>query len=98
MTVLRRLDTVLEDTKQQVLDMKASLDAQGIVEQDLALRSAAGQAFYNTSKFTMRDLKSRANQQQLKADFEAYLDGFSPMCGRYWRTLSFVIRYQSFQG
>ena len=78
MTVLRRLDTVLEDTKQQVLDMKASLDAQGIVEQDLALRSAAGQAFYNTSKFTMRDLKSRANQQQLKADFEAYLDGFSP--------------------
>ena len=96
MTVLRRLDTVLEDTKQQVLDMKASLDAQGIVEQDLALRSAAGQAFYNTSKFTMRDLKSRANQQQLKADFEAYLDGFSP--NRYWTTLSFVIRYKSFQG
>ncbi len=78
MTVLRRLDTVLENTKQQVLDMKASLDASGIVEQDLALRNAAGQAFYNTSKFTMSDLKSRANQQQLKADFEAYLDGFSP--------------------
>src|SRR6266571_266174 len=43
-----------------------------------ALRQAAGQAFYNTSKFTMRDLKNRASQQQLKADFEAYLDGFSP--------------------
>ncbi|HII93541.1 MAG TPA: SAM-dependent DNA methyltransferase, partial [Methanosarcina sp.] len=39
---------------------------------------AAGQAFYNTSKFTLRDLRSRASQQQLKADFEAYLDGFSP--------------------
>ena len=78
MTVLRRLDAVLEDSKQAVLDMKASLDKAGVVEQDAALRQAAGQAFYNTSKFTMRDLKSRANRQQLKADFEAYLDGFSP--------------------
>ena len=78
MTVLRRLDAVLEGSKQAVLDMKASLDKAGVVEQDPALRSAAGQAFYNTSKFTMRDLKARANRQQLKADFEAYLDGFSP--------------------
>jgi type I restriction enzyme M protein len=78
MTVLRRLDAVLEPTKQEVLDMKASLDKAGIVHQDQALRQAAGQAIYNTSKFTLRDLKSRASQQQLKADFEAYLDGFSP--------------------
>ena len=78
MTVLRRLDAVLEPTKQAVLDMKASLDKAQIVHQDQALRQAAGQAFYNTSKFTLRDLKARASQQQLKADFEAYLDGFSP--------------------
>src|SRR5438034_6200561 len=78
MMVLRRLDAVLEPTKQAVLDMKASLDAAGIAHQDQALRQAAGQAFYNTSKFTLRDLKGRASQQQLKADFEAYLDGFSP--------------------
>src|SRR5438552_6985195 len=78
MTVLRRLDVVLEPTKQAVLDMKASLDKAQIVHQDQALRQAAGQAFYNTSKFTLRDLKARASQQQLKADFEAYLDGFSP--------------------
>jgi type I restriction enzyme M protein len=78
MTVLRRLDAVLEPTKQAVLDMRASLDKAGIVNQDQALRQAADQAFYNTSKFTLRDLKARANQQQLKADFEAYLDGFSP--------------------
>jgi type I restriction enzyme M protein len=79
MTVLRRLDAVLEPTKQAVLDMKASLDKAGITNQDQALRQAAGQAFYNTSKFTMRDLKARASQQeQLKADFEAYLDGVSP--------------------
>src|SRR5438128_8195704 len=78
MTVLRRLDAVLEPTKQAVLDMKASLDKAGIVHQDAALRQAAGQPFYNTSKFTLRDLRARASQQQLKSDFEAYLDGFSP--------------------
>jgi type I restriction enzyme M protein len=78
MTVLRRLDAVLEPTKQAMLNMKTSLDKSGIVHQDLALRQAAQQAFYNTSNFTMRDLKARASQQQLRADFEAYLDGFSP--------------------
>src|ERR1043166_10273562 len=78
MTVLRRLDAVLEPTKQAVLDMKTKLDKSRIANQDAALRQAADQAFYNTSKFTLRDLRSRASQQQLRADFEAYLDGFSP--------------------
>ena len=50
MTVLRRLDAVLEPTKQAVLDMKATLDKAGIANQDQALRQAAGQAFYNTSQ------------------------------------------------
>ena len=78
MTVLRRLDVVLEPTKAAVLDMKAALDKAGINNQDQALRQAAGQAFYNTAKFTLRDLKNRPSQQALRADFEAYLDGFSP--------------------
>ena len=77
MTVLRRLDSLLEPTKPVVLEMKATLDRAGIVNQDQALRQAAGQAFYNTSRFTLRDLRARASQSQLKADFEAYLDGFS---------------------
>lgn len=78
MTVLRRLDTLLEPSKQAVLHMKESLDAAGIVNQDAALRGTAGQAFYNTSKFTLRDLTARTSRQQLRADFEAYLDGYSP--------------------
>ena len=78
MTVLRRLDAVLEPTKAAVLEMKAALDKEKITNQDDALRSASGQAFYNTSPFLLRDLKSRKTQQTLKDDFMAYLDGFSP--------------------
>jgi type I restriction enzyme M protein len=78
MMVLRRLDAVLEPTKAAVLSMKDNLDKVGITNQDAALRQAAGQAFYNTSRFNLRDLRNRASQAQLKADFEAYLDGFSP--------------------
>ncbi len=78
MTVLRRLDAVLEDSKQAVLDVKAVLDGAGVVEQDLALRQAAGHAFYNTSPFTLRDLRARASRSRLEADFRAWLDGFSP--------------------
>ena len=78
MCVLRRLDAVLEPTKQAVLETREILDKAGITEQRAALCQAAGQAFYNTSKFTLRDLKSRSSQQQLRQDFEDYLDGFSP--------------------
>jgi type I restriction enzyme M protein len=78
MTVIRRLDAVLEPTQQDVLAMKKRLDSAEIVHQDAALRQAAGQAFYNISPFTLRDLQSRARHHQLRADFKAYLDGFSP--------------------
>ena len=78
MTVLRRLDSLLEPSKPAVLEMKTTLDTATIIHQDQALRQAAGQAFYNTSPFTLRDLTARASQQRLTADFEAYLDGFSP--------------------
>jgi len=78
MTVIRRLDAVLEPTKDAVLAMKKQLDEAGVANQHAALCQAAGEAFYNVSPFTLRNLKNRARQHQLKADFEAYLDGFSP--------------------
>ena len=78
MTVLRRLDAVLEPTKQKVLDEKKFLDDAGITDQDGVLQEVAAHAFYNTSQFTMRDLAARATQQSLRADLEAYLDGYSP--------------------
>ncbi|RJR21964.1 MAG: SAM-dependent DNA methyltransferase [Desulfobacteraceae bacterium] len=78
MTVIRRLDAVLEDTKEDVLHMKKTLDEAGILNQTDALCNASGQPFFNSSPFTLKDLKARAKNQQLKADFIAYLDGFSP--------------------
>lgn len=78
MTVIRRLDALLEETKPAVLTMKKQLDAAKIDNQWPALCNAAGQAFCNASPFLLKDLTSRAKVQTLKADFIAYLDGFSP--------------------
>lgn len=78
MTVIRRLDALLDDSKEAVLDMKKKLDAAGIDNQWPALCNVAGQAFCNASPFMLKDLTSRAKKQTLKSDFEAYLDGFSP--------------------
>lgn len=78
MTVIRRLDAMLEETKPAVLTMKKQLDAAKIDNQWPVLCNAAGQAFCNASPFLLKDLTSRAKAQTLKADFIAYLDGFSP--------------------
>ena len=77
MTVLRRLDAVLEPTKDEVLKRKEVLDNAGIVAQEGPLRQAAGQEFYNASPFTLRGLLGTSSRQQLTANFEVYLDGFS---------------------
>lgn len=77
MTVIRRLDIVLEETKQDVLAMKEKMDSAGIKEQYAPLSNASGHAFYNVSPFKLKDLTARTSNQQLKADFIAYLDGFS---------------------
>ena len=77
MTVIRRLDAVLEDTKPAVLEQKKWLDEANIIDQVGPLTQAAGQQFYNASQFTLRDLTTATAQQQLRQNFEAYLDGFS---------------------
>ena len=78
MTVIRRLDAVLEPTKEKVLEEKQWLDEAGIADQSGPLQQAAGQQFFNVSPFTLRTLRNASSRQQLWADFEAYLDGFSP--------------------
>ena len=78
MTVIRRLDVMLEDTKEKVLAMKKTLDNAKVDNQWPALINEADVAFCNISPFLLKDLTSRPNKQKLKADFIAYLDGFSP--------------------
>lgn len=78
MTVIRRLDAMLEETKSAVLKMKKQLDVAKIDNQWPALCNVAGQAFCNASPFLLKDLTSRGKKQTLEADFKAYLDGFSP--------------------
>lgn len=77
MFVIRRLDTMLEKSKDKVIAMKNRLDSGKVVNQEKALCAAAGQAFYNTSPFKLKDLTSRNSPERLQADFEAYLNGFS---------------------
>ena len=78
MTVIRRLDAVLEPTKGKVLAENERLDSLGVTKKDPALCQASGQAFFNTSQFRLRDLTAAGRQQQLRSDFIDYLDGFSP--------------------
>lgn len=75
MTVLRRLDCLLEPTKEEVLERHQWLDENKILEQKDFLCKTTGYVFYNTSKFTMRGLLNYPSQA--RENFEAYLDGFS---------------------
>jgi len=77
MVVLHRLDSVLAPSKAEVLKTHEKLNEMKVTEQEASLRRAAKLPFYNTSKFSLRDLRNRANKQQLRADFENWLDGFS---------------------
>lgn len=74
-TVLRRLDCLLEPTKDKVLSTKKFLDEQKINNQALALSKASGYIFYNTSKHTFQSLRSEPSK--IRENFTDYLNGFS---------------------
>ena len=74
-TVLRRLDCVLEPTKQAVLDEFAARDGKGINVEPFLLRKA-GQTFYNTAKLDMRKLIG--DQDNIAQNLYAYIQAFSP--------------------
>lgn len=76
--VLRRLDVMLEKTKAKVLEKKEFCDRNGLSEYGPFLTKITGLPFYNTSKFTMKLLKSEVDPQRLKANVIDYFNGFSP--------------------
>lgn len=81
MVVLRRLDALLEPTKEEVLEELAfQRDEAKFTEwDDAGLTAASGYVFYNTSQWTLKKLKETAtnSQQILVTNFEEYLNGFS---------------------
>ena len=87
MVVIRRLDAVLEPSKDAVLKhvarrksgpRKRLSDRDQLQQMDDALRHVTGQSFYNISPFRLRDLTNVSDERQLGRDFEEYLSGFSP--------------------
>jgi len=76
LTVLRRLDCVLADTKEAVLRRQAELSGLGLQDLDAQLRKASGFAFYNTSRYDFEKLL--ADAPNLAANLRNYIAGFSP--------------------
>lgn len=79
MLVLRRLDILLERTKEDVLKQKHLLDNMNYPEitKKQLLMAVTGMPYYNVSPFTMKSLRGENNSQRLLQNFTAYLDGFS---------------------
>ena len=77
MTVIKRFDDCLKDTKEAVLKMVKTLDERKVEGQarDAILKSTAKYDFYNTSKFTFKSLLG--DSENISANFTAYLQGFS---------------------
>ena len=81
MVVLRRLDTLLEPTKAEILKEVSfqQNEMKAIELDDAPLKAASGYVFFNTSKWTLKQLHATAtnNQQILLTNIEEYLNGFS---------------------
>jgi type I restriction enzyme M protein len=74
-TVLRRLDALLEPSKDKVIEMHEQLNKLKIENQSPQLRKVSGYVFYNTSKYTFKKLLN--DPSNIRQNLENYLDGFS---------------------
>lgn len=77
MTVIKRFDDSLKETKEQVIEMAKKLDETGVegMARDGILKQISKRAFYNTSKFDFETLL--ADSMNIQANFVDYLQGFS---------------------
>ena len=73
LTVIRRFDCILSDTKDAVLDKYE--EVKNLPMKDILLRKASGFEFYNTSKYTFEKLME--DPDNIEANFKDYLNGFS---------------------
>ena len=75
LTVLRRLDAILEPTKKDVLDYLPKVQSLSDKAQDLTLEKKARQNFYNKSKFDFKTLLDDSNN--IASNLRNYINGFS---------------------
>src|SRR5690606_22532742 len=75
LTVIRRLDCVMGDTKDAVIARAATL-ADKVQDPDQALQVVAGREFYNTSPLTFEKLMS--DSANVATNLRAFILGFSP--------------------
>ncbi|MDY2663855.1 MAG: class I SAM-dependent DNA methyltransferase [Bariatricus massiliensis] len=73
LTVIRRFDCILSDTKDAVLEKYEQV--KNLPMKDILLRNASGKAFYNTSKYTFERLLD--DPDHIEENFRDYLNGFS---------------------
>ncbi len=73
LTVIRRFDCILADTREAVLQKDASVKTLPLKE--VLLKKASGYPFYNTSKFTFEKLVE--DPDNIEGNFRDYLNGFS---------------------
>lgn len=76
MTIIRRFDCIIEPEKQNILKVKEQAEKHGW-DITKTLDTAIDLPFYNISKFNLKDLKHETNRQNLRKNFEEYLNGFS---------------------
>ena len=74
LTVIRRFDCILSDTKDAVLEKYEQV--KDLPMRDILLRNVSGYQFYNTSKYTFERLLD--DPGNIEANFRDYLNGFSP--------------------
>ena len=76
MTIIRRFECALEDTKDKVIAQVEEDEKSGDETPDQIYQKIAGYQFYNKSKYTLKELCN--DSPKIKTNFESYLEGFSP--------------------
>ncbi|RKF24675.1 type I restriction-modification system subunit M [Micromonospora globbae] len=76
-TLLRRLDLMLQPTKEEVLTRFGQLDAEGVADVDAVLRETTGLPFYNTSRLSFQSLAT--DPVNVARNLRYYLAGYSAL-------------------
>lgn len=74
LTILKRFDSVLSDTKDKVLEMSKKYP-ETFAKRDFILKETAGQKFYNTSKYDFKKLLD--DPDNIEENFYNYINGYS---------------------